>query len=135
MYNFEPDLTYREVFWKVKKDLQKLREKRIWDVTDVHTLKTEQDERYKIVLDVHTRNLYSVLKQAQQIGMMSEHQEYFITSLDLHTVELEDFKYSRANISSLRLIKDRNNDYYRLIDAMQRPPYNYDTGQELRLRA
>ncbi|XP_035214145.1 glutamate receptor ionotropic, kainate 2-like isoform X2 [Stegodyphus dumicola] len=134
MYNFEPGLTYREVLWKVKKDLQKLREKLVWDVSDIRKLKTEHDENYKIVLDVHTRNLYSILKQAQQIGMMSEHQEYFITSLDLHTIDLEDFKYSRANISSLRLIKDWNNDYYRLIDAMQGPPYNYDTGQELQLR-
>lgn len=34
-----------------------------------------------IVLDCSTDNIYEVLKQAQQIGMMSDYHSYLITSL------------------------------------------------------
>jgi len=45
-----------------------------------------------------------VLKQAQQIGMMSDYHSYLITSLDLHSVGLEEFKYGGTNITALRLV-------------------------------
>jgi hypothetical protein len=45
-----------------------------------------------------------VLKQAQQIGMMSDYHSYLITSLDLHSVDLEEFKYGGTNITALRLV-------------------------------
>ncbi|CAD7092223.1 unnamed protein product [Hermetia illucens] len=57
-----------------------------------------------IVLDCSTDKIYEVLKQAQQIGMMSDYHSYLITSLDLHTLNLEDFKYGGTNITAFRLI-------------------------------
>lgn len=51
----------------------------------------------KIVLDCSTEKIYEVLKQAQQIGMMSDYHNYLITSLDLHTVNLEPFAVSQQN--------------------------------------
>lgn len=58
----------------------------------------------RIVLDCSTEKIYEVLKQAQQIGMMSDYHSYLITSLDLHTVNLEPFKYGGTNITAFRLI-------------------------------
>lgn len=57
-----------------------------------------------IVLDCTTEKIYQVLKQAQQIGMMSDYHSYLITSLDLHTVDLDEFKYGGTNITAFRLV-------------------------------
>lgn len=61
-----------------------------------------------IVLDCTTEKIYEVLKQAQQIGMMSDYHSYLITSLDLHSVELEEFKYGGTNITAFRLVDPYN---------------------------
>ncbi|XP_063982434.1 glutamate receptor ionotropic, kainate 1 isoform X2 [Diachasmimorpha longicaudata] len=57
-----------------------------------------------IVLDCSTEKIHEVLKQAQQIGMMSDYHSYLITSLDLHSVDLEEFKYGGTNITAFRLL-------------------------------
>ncbi|KAL0275564.1 UNVERIFIED_CONTAM: hypothetical protein PYX00_003378 [Menopon gallinae] len=57
-----------------------------------------------IVLDCSIEKIYQVLKQAQQIGMMSDYHSYLVTSLDLHTVDLEEFKYGGTNITAFRLV-------------------------------
>ncbi|XP_076391786.1 kainate-type ionotropic glutamate receptor subunit 1D isoform X3 [Megachile rotundata] len=57
-----------------------------------------------IVLDCSTERIFDVLKQAQQIGMMSDYHSYLITSLDLHSVDLEEFKHGGTNITAFRLV-------------------------------
>ncbi|XP_042233937.1 glutamate receptor ionotropic, kainate 2-like isoform X3 [Homarus americanus] len=57
-----------------------------------------------IILDCKTEKVGMVLKQAQQIGMMSSFHNYIISSLDLHLVNLEDFKYGGSNVTAVRLI-------------------------------
>lgn len=93
-----------------------------------------------IVLDCSTERIYEVLKQAQQIGMMSDYHSYLITSLvsvhahpshthiyictsylncrtnlfpfsftqDLHTINLDEFKYGGTNITAFRLVDPEN---------------------------
>ncbi|XP_069985019.1 glutamate receptor ionotropic, kainate 2 isoform X2 [Penaeus vannamei] len=61
-----------------------------------------------IVLDVERDNIFTVLKQAQQIGMMTSYHNYFITSLDLHTVDLEDFRHGDTNITALTIVDPEN---------------------------
>lgn len=60
------------------------------------------------MLDCSTEKIYEVLKQAQQIGMMSDYHSYLITSLDLHTVNLEPFQYGGTNITAFRLVDPDN---------------------------
>ncbi|CAL4076228.1 unnamed protein product, partial [Meganyctiphanes norvegica] len=57
-----------------------------------------------IVLDIETKNIFTVLKQAQQVGIMTSYHNYFITSLDLHTVDLEDFRHGGTNLYTLQLV-------------------------------
>lgn len=57
-----------------------------------------------IVLDCSTDKVYEVLKQSQQIGMMSDYHSYLITSLDLQTINLDEFKYGGTNITAFRLV-------------------------------
>lgn len=51
-----------------------------------------------IMLDVQCSHLQSVLKQAQQVSMLTEAHSYLIVCLDTQTLDLEDFKFSRAQI-------------------------------------
>ncbi|KAI1298750.1 Glutamate receptor ionotropic, kainate 2 [Halotydeus destructor] len=81
LYQFEPHQPYRDTFWKIK-----------------------ETREINIVLDVKPDNIHRVLKHAQQVGMMTELHSYLITSLDLHTVDLEDFKFGKTRISSYRLV-------------------------------
>lgn len=70
------------------------------------TIKASGESR--VVLDCTTEKIYEVLKQAQQIGMMSDYHSYLITSLDLHTVNLEPFMYGGTNITAFRLVNPDN---------------------------
>ncbi|XP_013790790.1 glutamate receptor ionotropic, kainate 1-like, partial [Limulus polyphemus] len=81
LYQFKSGEAYRDLFWKIK---------------------VAGDNR--IVLDVKRENIYTVLKHAQQVGMMTENHSYLITSLDVHTVDLEDFKYGKSNITAFRIV-------------------------------
>ncbi|XP_053604879.1 glutamate receptor ionotropic, kainate 2 isoform X2 [Plodia interpunctella] len=68
-----------------------------------------------IVLDCATDRIRDVLQQAQQIGMMSDYHSYLITSLDLHSVDLEEFKYGGTNITALRLLDPERTDVQKVI--------------------
>ncbi|KOB77595.1 Ionotropic glutamate receptor, partial [Operophtera brumata] len=68
-----------------------------------------------IVLDCATERIRNVLQQAQQIGMMSDYHSYLITSLDLHSVDLEEFKYGGTNITALRLLDPDRTDVQRVV--------------------
>lgn len=52
--------------------------------------------------------LADVLKQAQQIGILTENHQYIITTLDLHTIDLEPYQYGGTNITGIRLITPKN---------------------------
>jgi ionotropic kainate glutamate receptor 2 len=67
------------------------------------------------VLDCSTERIYDVLKQAQQIGMMSDYHSYLITSLDLHSVDLEEFKYGGTNITALRLVDPEDAELQKVV--------------------
>ncbi len=75
------------------------------------------------MLDCRTEKIQTVLKQAQQVGMMTAYHNYLITSLvncekkepkvsyyyypsmqDLHMVDLEEFKYGGTNVTAFRLL-------------------------------
>lgn len=57
----------------------------------------------RLMLDVELHSIYPFLQQAQGLGMTGSGYHYFITSLDLHTVELPDFSQG-ATITGLTLM-------------------------------
>ena len=57
-----------------------------------------------IVLDCERKILEEVLKQCQQVGLISQDYYFLLTSLDGHTVDLEDFKYGGTNITAFRMV-------------------------------
>ena len=56
----------------------------------------------QMVLDCSVGILRDVLIQAQQVGLMSDKHTFFITNLDLHTLDLVPFQYGGTNITGVR---------------------------------
>lgn len=61
-----------------------------------------------IIIDCSIDILPEVLKQAQQVGLMSDEHHIIITSLDFHTLDLEPYKYGGTNITGIRLVNPEN---------------------------
>ena len=57
-----------------------------------------------IVLDCEKQILAEVLKQCQQVGLISQGYYFLLTSLDVHTVNLDDFKHGGTNFTNFRMI-------------------------------
>ncbi|XP_056638599.1 glutamate receptor ionotropic, kainate 2-like isoform X1 [Diorhabda sublineata] len=56
------------------------------------------------LLDCSIEILEEVLKQAQQVGLMTNKHHFIITNLDLHTIELMPYQYSETNITGMRFV-------------------------------
>lgn len=57
-----------------------------------------------IIISCSIDALSEILKQAQQVGLLTEDHQFIITSLDMHTIDLEPFQHSGSNITGVRLI-------------------------------
>jgi ionotropic kainate glutamate receptor 2 len=76
--------------------------------------------RYKnIILDLEPREAQIVLKMALQLGMINSTYHYVLTTLDIETIELDDFKYNRANITGLRLTKTETTFYRQVVHNLE----------------
>lgn len=62
------------------------------------------DDRH-IIIACSIERLPEVLKQVQQVGLMTEYHQFFIANLDAHTIDLEPFQYSGTNISTVRIVQ------------------------------
>ncbi|KAI1288492.1 Glutamate receptor ionotropic, kainate 3 [Halotydeus destructor] len=108
IYQFDPDEPYREIFWKIK-------------------LSGETN----IILDVKGADVHESLKQAQQVGLVTEKQNWIITSLDMMTDDLEDFYFSGCKIAGFRLVEDDNSDLTSLLQDWRY--LNSKTGNVIRI--
>jgi len=59
---------------------------------------------FNIVICSSIDALPDILKQAQQVGLMSDKHQIIITSLDMHTIDLEPFQHSETIIVGLRMV-------------------------------
>ena len=69
----------------------------------------------QIVVDCDYDKIRPVLKQAQAVGMMTADYEYLITTLDLHSIDLEDFKYGGTNITAFRIVDPNNHEVVNVV--------------------
>lgn len=68
-----------------------------------------------LIVDVPREKIRQVLSNAISVNMLSEYHDYIFTSLDVQTIDLQDFRYIGANISSFSLIDKQSNDYKEII--------------------
>jgi glutamate receptor, ionotropic, invertebrate len=66
--------------------------------------RVKQSNGKNILLCSSIEDLAEILKQAQQVGLMTDEHQFILTSLDMHTVDLEPFQYSGANITGFRMV-------------------------------
>ncbi|XP_037079302.1 LOW QUALITY PROTEIN: glutamate receptor ionotropic, kainate 2-like [Pollicipes pollicipes] len=76
----------------------------------------------KILLDCRLSTVPSLLRQARELGMMNQYFSYLITSLDVHIVDLDEFKYTGANITALRLVNPSDPAADDVIRRFMTPP-------------
>ncbi|VVC31772.1 Ionotropic glutamate receptor, L-glutamate and glycine-binding domain,Receptor, ligand binding [Cinara cedri] len=69
----------------------------------------------KILLDCSFNILSEVLYQAQQVGLMGSEHNFIIASLDMHTLDLDPFKYSGTTIIGMRLVKPYDNEFKNIV--------------------
>ncbi|XP_055849584.1 glutamate receptor ionotropic, kainate 2-like isoform X2 [Episyrphus balteatus] len=74
-----------------------------------------------VVIVGSTQSLPEVLKQAKQVGIITEDYNYIIANLDLQTIDLEDFRHSEANITSFRLFSPDQPEVKKLIQELGYP--------------
>lgn len=53
------------------------------------------------LIDCSTEILPTVLKHAQQVGLMTSEYHFLITNLDLHTIDLSPYQYSETKITGV----------------------------------
>ncbi|XP_011138744.1 glutamate receptor ionotropic, kainate 2-like isoform X1 [Harpegnathos saltator] len=61
-------------------------------------------ELENIIIDCSYDILSEVLRQAQQVGILSDRYRVIVTSLDLQTLDLEPYQYSGVNFTGMRII-------------------------------
>lgn len=66
--------------------------------------RVKQSQDKNIVICSSIAMLPEILKQAQQVGLMTDEHQILITSLDMHTIDLEPFQYSGTNITGFRIV-------------------------------
>ncbi|EDW67686.1 uncharacterized protein Dvir_GJ24289 [Drosophila virilis] len=77
----------------------------------------------RIVVVGSTETVPEFLNQAQQVGIINEDYSYIIGNLDFHAFDLEEYKYSEANITSLRMFSPEK---MAVKELMQKMGYNND---------
>nr|QHN69171.1 ionotropic receptor 2 [Sirex noctilio] len=87
---------------------------------------------YNIVIDCSYDILSEVLRQAQQIGIMSDRHSYIVSSLDLQTLDLEPYQYSEMNFTGVRMI-DPEDSVVEEIFNTEYLDWGFDDPSKLRL--
>lgn len=99
LFQMQPNTQFRDLFWNVKKSGEN-----------------------NIILDVSREHMFNCLKHAQQVGLMTERQSYLITSLDLQSINLEDFMYGRTKITGLQFVDHKSKTLEKVLDQLNRDP-------------
>lgn len=79
----------------------------------------KKHNKLRIIVDCCTAKVFRVLKQAQQVGMMTEFHHYLMTSLDVDTIDMEDFRHGGTVITSLRLIDPKRPEVNEVVKYLQ----------------
>lgn len=62
----------------------------------------------RIIIECSTDQLEEILKQTQQVGLMTDQHHFILTNFDAHTIDMEPFQYSGTRITTLRIIDPKN---------------------------
>lgn len=61
-----------------------------------------------IILECSIESLPLILRQAMQVGILTKHYRWILTNLDTHSLDLEQYQYSGANITTFRILDTKH---------------------------
>ncbi|RZC36214.1 Lig chan, ANF receptor and/or SBP bac 3 domain containing protein, partial [Asbolus verrucosus] len=85
----------------------------------------KQSGEHHIILDCETDRIMEVLEQAKSVGIMSLVYQYFLTSLDAHTLDFNALKVD-ANITTLRIMNPETEDFNNIIRSWEFNDYSFN---------
>lgn len=65
-----------------------------------------------------SESIAMVLKQAQEVGLITESYKFIIGNLDFQSIDLESYRYSEANITSIRMFSPDDSKVKNLISRV-----------------
>ncbi|KAL4233054.1 hypothetical protein ACF0H5_007740 [Mactra antiquata] len=71
---------------------------------------------YHVIVDCDYKKVQPILHEALKVNMLSELYHFHFTTLDVDLVNLEDYKYSGANITAMRLIDPSNTHVIEVVE-------------------
>ncbi|XP_055907531.1 glutamate receptor ionotropic, kainate 2-like [Eupeodes corollae] len=80
----------------------------------------KSDDSYVVIVG-SVETLPEVLRQAQQVGIITEDYSYIIGSMDMQAIDLEEFKYSEVNITTFRMFSPQQPEVRKLITELGYP--------------
>ncbi|CAF3618281.1 unnamed protein product [Adineta steineri] len=72
---------------------------------------------FNIILDLNDINTRTILKMALQMGMINSNYHFLLTTLNIDTYDLEDFKYNFVNLTSFRLFNRHHSRVQMAMDS------------------
>jgi glutamate receptor, ionotropic, invertebrate len=90
----------------------------------------KQSEDKNIVICCSIERLEEVLKQAQQVGLLSDQHNILITNLDMHTIDLEPYQHGGTNITGLRMIQPDDSNVREIVESLDAFLDRESMGQE-----
>ncbi|XP_053947507.1 glutamate receptor ionotropic, kainate 2-like [Anastrepha ludens] len=88
--------------------------------------RVRKSEDGQIVVVGSTSSVADLLRQAQQVGIINNKYSYIIGNLDFHTFDLEEYKYSEANITGIRMFSQNQLVVRNLISELGYNGYEND---------
>lgn len=67
----------------------------------------KNDDKNFLILS-NTESLLEIFEHAQQVGLMTRRQEFIVSSLDFHTLNLKKYTHSGVKIKGFRMIDPKN---------------------------
>ncbi|XP_018784659.1 PREDICTED: glutamate receptor ionotropic, kainate 2 isoform X2 [Bactrocera latifrons] len=92
--------------------------------------RVRKSEDGHIVVVGSTPSVAELLKQAQQVGIMNDKYSYIIGNFDLQTFDLEEYKYSEANITGFRMFSPTQAIVHELISQLDMD-YNENNNNQI----
>lgn len=83
-----------------------------------------------IVLDISAEKIIPFLQEAGKLKMLGDYNQYFITNLDTHTLDLGGIENLTCNITSLRLVDPNSEELTNALRAWRQREFDFDLDEK-----
>lgn len=79
----------------------------------------EQNNDKNFLILSNTESLLEIFEHAQQVGLMTRHQEFIVSSLDFHALNLKKYTHSGVKIKGFRMIDPKNERVQKITETFK----------------